>query len=103
MGRVAPRPAAEAIRRARDRASPPTGLAAVQTVWAELVGPAVAAVTAPSAERRGALVVRCESAVWAQELEMMGPQLLAKLRGRLGEQAPRALRFEVVPGWPASR
>lgn len=103
MGRLAPRPAAEAVRRARERAAPPTGLAAVQAVWAEVVGPAVAAVTEPTAERGGALVVRCESSVWAQELEMMGPQLLAKLRERLGQRAPGALRFESAPGWPASR
>jgi predicted nucleic acid-binding Zn ribbon protein len=103
MGRLAPRPAGEAIRAARERAAPPTGLAAVQAVWAEVVGPAVATATEPSAERGGALVVRCKSAVWAQELEMMAPQLLVKLRARLGQQAPRDLRFESAPGWPASK
>ncbi len=103
MGRLAPRPAAAAIRTARERAAPVTGLAATQAVWAEIVGPALAAAAEPVSERRGTIVVSCESAVWAQELEMMGGDLLGRLRARLGERAPRALRFETQPGWPASK
>ncbi len=103
MGRLAPRSVAKAIRLARDRAAPQTGLAATQALWAEVVGPAVAAAAEPVSERGGTLVVRCESAVWAQELEMMGPQLLERLRERLGEAAPRSLKFETTPGWPTSK
>jgi predicted nucleic acid-binding Zn ribbon protein len=102
MGRLAPRPAAEAIRLARQRAAPQSTLAAVQALWAEVVGPAVAAASEPSSERSGTVVVRCESAVWAAELEMMGEQLLAHLRERLGARSPSGLRFETGPGWPAS-
>jgi predicted nucleic acid-binding Zn ribbon protein len=40
-------------------------------------------------------VVECESAVWAEELDLMQAQLLAALAGRLGETAPQRLRFEV--------
>ena len=103
MGRFAPRRAAEAIRTARERAAPETRLASTQAVWAEAVGPSLAAAAEPVSERGGTIVVRCESAVWAQELEMMGEQLLARLRQRLGEKAPRELRFETRPGWPASK
>jgi predicted nucleic acid-binding Zn ribbon protein len=94
MGRLAPRPAAKAIQGARRRAAPATTLAATQSVWGATVGPALAAAAEPVGERAGTVTVRCESSVWAQELEMMGPQLLAKLAERLGEKAPRSLRFE---------
>jgi predicted nucleic acid-binding Zn ribbon protein len=103
MGRIAPRPAASAIRAARDRAAPQTTLAATQAVWAEVVGPALAAAAEPASERGGTVTVRCESAVWAQELEMMGEQVLARLRQRLGEQTPVSLRFATHPGWPAKQ
>ncbi len=103
MGRLAPRPAAEAIRAARERVAPETTLGATQAVWAETVGPALAAAAEPVSERGGTVRVRCETAVWCQELEMMGEQLLARLRQRLGERAPRALRFDTRPGWPASK
>jgi predicted nucleic acid-binding Zn ribbon protein len=95
MGRRAPRQAAGVIRLVRDLAAPRTGLAAVQSAWEEAVGERIAAVTEPVAERGGAIVVECESAVWAQELDLMQAQLLAALAGRLGETAPQQLRFEV--------
>ncbi len=104
MGRLSPRPAAEAVRVARDRAAPATRLAATQAVWAATVGPDLAGAAEPVSERGRTVTVRCESAVWAEELEMMGPQLLDRLRERLGEAAPQALRFETGrPGWPASK
>jgi hypothetical protein len=112
MGRRAPRPAAEAIRTARDRFAPRTRLAAVQAVWAEAVGEHLAAVTEPVGERRDAIVVSCRDSVWAEELDLMKGELLERLQGLLGEQAPAALRFEArgeitvsrprSPGWPAS-
>jgi predicted nucleic acid-binding Zn ribbon protein len=110
--RRAPRPAAAAVRRAREAFAPQTPLARVQSVWAEAVGEQLARVAEPSAERRGAVVVRCEDAVWAQELDLMGPQILDRLRELIGDGAPAALRFEVgsaagraakeAPGWPSS-
>ncbi len=94
MGRRAPRQAAGAIRLVRDRAAPRTGLAAVQSAWEQSVGERIAAVAEPVAERGGAIVVECESAVWAQELDLMQAQLLGALAERLGEAAPQRLRFE---------
>ncbi len=52
-------------------------LAATQSVWAAAVGPDLAAAAEPVSERGGTVTVRCESSVWAEELEMMGPQLIA--------------------------
>jgi predicted nucleic acid-binding Zn ribbon protein len=65
----------------------------VQAVWVETVGERVAAAAQPTSERDGALVVSCSDPVWAQELDLMQAQLLDRLRERLGEQAPRSLRF----------
>ena len=91
--RRAPRPAAGALRAALQRAAPRTPLAALQAAWAEVVGERIAAVASPVSERAGEVVVTCADSVWAQELDSMQAQLLEKLQGRLGEQAPKSLRF----------
>jgi predicted nucleic acid-binding Zn ribbon protein len=95
MGRPAPRPASVALRAALDRAAPQTPLAAAQTAWSEAVGEAIAAATEPVGEREGTLSVRCQSSTWAQELSLMEDRLLERLRERLGEAAPSALKFLV--------
>jgi predicted nucleic acid-binding Zn ribbon protein len=68
-------------------------LAAAQGAWDELVGERIAAVARPVSERGGELLVSCSDSVWAQELDLMQEQLLEKLRARLGERAPKSLRF----------
>ncbi|MFN8216680.1 MAG: DUF721 domain-containing protein [Solirubrobacterales bacterium] len=93
--RRAPREAAPAFRAARELAAPASPLARVQSAWAEAVGPRVAAVTAPAAERAGTLTVDCADGVWAQELDLMQEALLGRLREVLGEAAPQSLRFRV--------
>jgi predicted nucleic acid-binding Zn ribbon protein len=93
--RRVPRPASAALRRALEGAAPKTPLAAVQAAWAESVGERVAAAAEPVSERAGTVTVSCRDPVWAQELEMMQEQLLDRLRERLGERAPRTLRFRV--------
>ena len=54
--------------------------------WAELVGPQIAAVTAPeSVTPDGVLRVRVATAAWANELSLMAPRILARLNaGRTG-------------------
>jgi predicted nucleic acid-binding Zn ribbon protein len=96
--RRAPRQASEAFRVARDRAAPKTGLAAVQAGWSAALGERVAAVATPVSERAGTVTVECADGVWAQELDLMQEQLLARLRDELGERAPEALRFRVARG-----
>ncbi len=93
--RRAPRPAGSAFRAARQLAAPRTGLASVQSAWAEAVGEQLADVTAPASERGGTLTVDCADSVWAQELDLMQEALLGRLREVLGEAAPKALRFRV--------
>jgi predicted nucleic acid-binding Zn ribbon protein len=96
-GRRFPRPASQAIRRVQASVAPLTPLAAAQSGWAEIVGPAIAAAAIPVSERRGELIVRCESSVWAQELDLMAPAILARLREATGSEAVQGLRFEIGP------
>lgn len=93
--RASPRPASAALRAALDRAAPKTPLAATQAAWAEVVGERIAAVAQPVSERDGALLVACSDPVWAQELDLMQGDLLARLRARLGDSTPQSLRFRV--------
>ena len=92
--RRAPRPAEAAIRAARDLAAPLTPLTAVQGVWAEVVGEQLARVAEPVAQRGDTVVIECEGAVWAQELDLMQGEVMERLRARLGERAPAHLRFD---------
>jgi predicted nucleic acid-binding Zn ribbon protein len=64
--------------------------------WAELVGPQIAAVTAPeSVTPDGVLRVRVASAPWANELSLMAPKILARLNaGRAG----RVKEIRWMPG-----
>jgi predicted nucleic acid-binding Zn ribbon protein len=93
--RRAPRPASGAFRTALHQAAPKTRLAAVQSVWGEVVGERVAAVAQPVSERQGEVTVACVDPVWVQELDLMQEHLQLGLRERLGEDAPGSLRFRV--------
>ena len=46
----------------------------------------------PTAERHGTVTVGCSSAVWAQELDLMGVVLIERLNAALGRDAVTALR-----------
>jgi len=96
-----PRPASHAIAALADRLAPQTTLAEVQRIWPAAVGEVVAAQAEPTAEREGALTVTCSSAVWAQELDLMGPELVASLNAALGSERIRSLRCSAAParGW----
>ena len=70
----------------------------MQSAWAEVVGERIAAVASPVSERDGEVTVSCSDSVWAQELDLMQGQLLERLRGKLGERAPKSLRFRASDG-----
>jgi predicted nucleic acid-binding Zn ribbon protein len=93
--RRVPRPASTAFREALQRVAPKTRLAAVQSVWAEVVGERLAAAARPVSERDGTVTIACSDPVWTQELDLMQERLLRGLRDRLGDDAPRSLRFRV--------
>ena len=95
MRRRAPSAMADILREAIAEAAPDTLLARVQAAWPEVAGPAVAAESAPSAERAGTVTVECSGAVWAQELALLAPDLVARLNGVLSPAEVRSLRFTV--------
>ena len=101
MRRREPRRAGVAVAALAERLAPQTVLAGVQRVWEEAVGEIVAAQAEPTGERDGVIVVTCASAVWAQELDLMGPDLVARLNALLEGAPVRALRCQAIAarGW----
>jgi predicted nucleic acid-binding Zn ribbon protein len=92
VSRSAPRPLAAAIAQLSAALAPASTLARVQEIWAPALGPAIAASAHPSYERDGVLTVVCDSAVWAQELDLLACDLIPRLNDALGFQALRELR-----------
>ena len=97
MRRTQPRPLSHAVAALADRLAPQTTLAEVQRVWVDAVGEVVAAQAEPTAEREGVLTVTCASAVWAQELDLMGPELAGRINAALGAESVRSLRCSAAP------
>lgn len=93
-----PKPIGEMLGGFRTEMAPGSPLAAVQGVWNAVVGERIAAVTEVVDEREGVLTVECSSAVWAQELELMGPRILTRLRSEIGDSAPEKMRFRAGSG-----
>jgi predicted nucleic acid-binding Zn ribbon protein len=79
-------------------AAPATLLARVQVAWGDVAGPGLAAAATPVAERDAVVTVACESGVWAQELELLAPELLGGLESALGGPLVTRLRFVVGSG-----
>jgi predicted nucleic acid-binding Zn ribbon protein len=85
--RRTPRRLGDALGAVRDETAPATLLAAAQAAWAEAAGPAVAAQAEPVSERGGVVTVACRSATWAQELDLLGPDLLERLNSAIDPAA----------------
>lgn len=96
MRRPSPRPISQALEGFTAGLAPASTLARVQACWEGTVGDAIAAAARPLAEHEGVLTVQCEAAVWAQELELMAPDLLARLNTALGEDRLHRLRCRVA-------
>ena len=94
MGRRTPRPIGAALQTALSGAEPATLLAAVQSAWPGAVGEAVAREATPVSERDGVVTVACRSSTWVQELDLLGAQIVAQVRGNLPDWADlEAIRF----------
>ncbi len=63
--------------------------------WEAIVGPQVAAHCRPRGLRGDVLEIEVDSPVWSQQLQLRGPDLLARLADRFGREAPRELHFQV--------
>jgi hypothetical protein len=88
------------VRRAlRGAGVPDAGVLAEATrAWPDAVGPGIARAAWPQrVARDGTLHVTTVSSTWAFELGRMAEQILEKLRARLGDATPPALRFAPGP------
>ena len=92
MSRRAPRPLSLALEGLSRDLEPATVLAECQRHWPQVAGAAIAAEARPVAERGGTLTIACESSVWANELDLMGPVLVDRLNAALGRPAVDRLR-----------
>lgn len=86
LGALLPRLTRPAFRRRS-----PAG-ATLMAEWPAIVGPALAAVTEPLRFNAGTLTIACAGPV-AMELAHLGPQLLERINGRLGQAMVQRLRF----------
>jgi predicted nucleic acid-binding Zn ribbon protein len=87
---------AGAFGRLADELAPATVLADVQRAWPSVVGPSIAEQASPTAERGGVVTVSCAASVWAQELDLMAPQIVARLNDALGRGSVQRLRCVAV-------
>ena len=84
------------VKRELSRFGPQGGMPELLGAWPEAVGEMVAANAWPAwIARDGTLHVNTSSSAWAFELAQLAPTILERLRERLGESAPKALRFAV--------
>jgi predicted nucleic acid-binding Zn ribbon protein len=98
MRRLAPRRLGLALDAVVGQTRPAGLLAAVQSAWPEVAGQVLAAAATPVSEREGTVTVTCESGVWAHELELLAPDLVARLNERLEGVRVERLRFVVGSG-----
>ena len=107
MRRLAPRPLGEALQGVTRDTEPPSVLARAQARWPDVAGPVVAAEAEPVSERDGVVTVACRSAVWAQELELLGGDLRRRLNAAIAASGEplevRGLRFVVGSSRPVRR
>ena len=79
-------------------------LARITGAWPTAVGAPIARSAWPlRLGRDGTLHVATVSSTWAFELDRLAPELLARLRAAVGDDAPASLRFAVGPVPEAGR
>ena len=83
LHRRSPRPVTAALEPLQAGWEPETLLAEVQRMWTSAVGDGIASEAVPHGERGGVLTVTCSASVWAQELDLMAPAILARLNEML--------------------
>ncbi len=98
MRRSGPRPVGSALAAFAEESGPATLLARAQAAWPGAAGDVVAREAEPVSEVGSSLEVACSSAVWAQELELLEPDLRARLNrvlGGSGDGPVTGLRFRL--------
>ena len=66
---------------------------AAVTFWNNIVGETVSSVTEAERVESGTLVVRVETSVWRQELQMQKKEIIKKINKKIGTKAIREIRF----------
>ena len=94
--RRGPRSLETALSELADDLAPQTLLGEVQRAWPATVGPSIAAQAQPSAERSGVVTIACTASVWAQELDLMSPQIIERLNQVLPAGSVTRLRCVAV-------
>ena len=97
LHRRSPRPLLAALEPWRDAWAPETLLAEIQQAWPDVVGQAIAGEATPHNERAGTLTIRCSAAVWAQELDLMGPSIVTRLNELLRSGSVTRIRCVSTP------
>ena len=62
-------------------------------LWPEVVGETIARRTEVSSLKFHTAVVKVSTAMWIQELNLMRPQILSRIRAAMGNDAVREIRF----------
>lgn len=97
----APEPLEEVLERAGENRFARRQLPMSLARWRATVGPRIADRARPIALERGILIVKVATSVWANELTMLAPQIIAKLAKPSDSGAPgievKGLRFRVGP------
>lgn len=62
-------------------------------LWAATLGPQIATRATPVRLLRGELVIAVPEAVWRQELQLLGPQIAAKLNQAVGREVVQRIRL----------
>lgn len=96
-GRSAPSPVGETLERylASLGAPPIRTLTSLESAWPEAVGPALADPTRPVELVDGVLVVACDDASWAAQIQWSEGQVIERLRSLLPDAEIRRLRTRV--------
>jgi predicted nucleic acid-binding Zn ribbon protein len=90
--RRSPRSLQFALTSLADDLAPRTLLADVQRAWPAAVGASIHAQAKPTGERGGVVTVSCAASVWAQELDLMAPQIIQRLNELLPSGGVSRLR-----------
>lgn len=70
--------------------------------WTQIVGPDLAAHTAPEGLADGELTVSADSTAWATQLRLLAAQLIRRLNAELGDGVVRRVKVR-GPAWQARR
>jgi predicted nucleic acid-binding Zn ribbon protein len=69
------------------------GIVRLVKAWPEIVGEQIARRTEIASLKFHAATVKVSGAMWIQELSLMAPQILERIRAHLGDEVVRELRF----------